>query len=78
LCTIVDVNNGPVLKNLPFTVILREDVAVGTEVFSLIVTEVDTDDTVHYQVGYNPSSAGTTFTFDETSKLLKGVCPIYY
>ncbi|OWF41741.1 Cadherin EGF LAG seven-pass G-type receptor 2 [Mizuhopecten yessoensis] len=64
------VNNQPTINNLPLTLNILESVAIGTAIFTLDVTEHDTDDTLNYVISYTPSSAAAKFQFDVSTKQL--------
>ncbi|XP_060063796.1 cadherin-23-like [Ylistrum balloti] len=64
------VNNQPTINNLPLTLNILESVAIGTAIFTLDVTEHDTDDILNYVISYTPSSAAAKFRFDTSRKQL--------
>jgi len=66
--TFTGVNNKPFYDNLPRSLSIGESTSVGSVVFTLSVIDHD-NDTLFYQVDYEPTSSGTAFSFDTTSKI---------
>lgn len=62
-------NSVPVVSNLDQTVIVPKTVAIGTVIFTAIVSDAD-GDALSYQYEYDPVEAMWKFSMDETSVLL--------
>lgn len=62
-------NSVPVVSNLDQTVNVPKTVAVGTVIFTAIVSDAD-GDALSYQYEYDPVETMWKFSMDETSLLL--------
>lgn len=62
-------NSVPVVNNLDQTVNVPKTVAIGTVIFTAIVSDAD-GDALSYQYEYDPVETMWKFSMDETSLLL--------
>ncbi|XP_061188483.1 protocadherin-like wing polarity protein stan [Saccostrea echinata] len=66
-----DINHVPVISNIPTsTVTVPENTAVGTEVFTVQVTDQDPGDTHTYTVTYSPAEGGLYLTMDANTGVI--------
>ncbi|OWF41740.1 Protocadherin Fat 3 [Mizuhopecten yessoensis] len=72
------INTQPVLDNLPRTLNIPESLAIGAEVFTLVMIDPDVTDTHSYVFSYSPASAATAFTFDTTTRRLTVATTLNY
>jgi hypothetical protein len=66
-CSVLDINNKPVINNLPANPSVKENEALGKSVFQVSVTDADRD-TIELYAEFNPSYGGKVFTLDSSSK----------
>lgn len=68
LFLLTEINHVPEISNLPTaTVTVPENTAVGVEVFTVRVRDVDPADTHTYTVVYSPAEGEAYFTVDTNS-----------
>jgi hypothetical protein len=53
-CSVLDINNKPVINNLPANPSVKENEALGKSVFQVSVTDADRD-TIELYAEFNPS-----------------------
>ena len=66
-CSVIDINNKPVINNLPANPNVKENEALGKSVFQVSVTDADRD-TIELYAEFNPSYGGNVFKLDSSSK----------